>query len=163
PSTVQGLVYVDLDDDGQVEFGETAVAGVTIALTGTDDLGNTVNRSVQTDGQGVYAFASLRPSSASGYTITETQPAGVADGRDTLGTIGSTVVGSAAVNDTFSGVALLHGGSYAQNYNFGERPAATDGGGAVTVGQTATIGFWQNNNGQNLIKSLNGGSASTQL
>ena len=33
----------------------------------------------------------------------------------------------------------------------------------MTSGQTATIGFWQNNNGQNLIKSLNGGPNSTQL
>jgi hypothetical protein len=48
----------------------------------------------------------------------------------------------------------------AENYNFGERPLA---GGGVTGGQTATIGFWQNNNGQALIESLNGGANSTQL
>lgn len=30
-------------------------------------------------------------------------------------------------------------------------------------GQTATIGYWQNKNGQNLLKSLNGGENSTQL
>jgi len=47
-----------------------------------------------------------------------------------------------------------------QNYNFGERPLAD---GQVQSGQTATIGFWQNKNGQNLIKSLNGGATSTQL
>jgi uncharacterized delta-60 repeat protein len=34
---------------------------------------------------------------------------------------------------------------------------------AVQQGQTATIGFWQNANGQNLIKSLNGGPSSTHL
>jgi hypothetical protein len=44
------------------------------------------------------------------------------------------------------------------DYNFGERS-----GGAVHAGQTATIGFWQNKNGQALIKSLNGSSSATQL
>jgi hypothetical protein len=33
----------------------------------------------------------------------------------------------------------------------------------VGAGQTATIGFWQNSNGQALIRSLNGGPGSTQL
>ena len=46
------------------------------------------------------------------------------------------------------------------NYNFGER-AATDG--QASSGQTAGIGFWQNKNGQQLIKSLNGGPTATQL
>jgi len=50
--------------------------------------------------------------------------------------------------------------STASDYNFGERPAST---GAVGTGQTATIGFWQNKNGQNLIKALNGGATATQL
>ena len=45
------------------------------------------------------------------------------------------------------------------NYNYGERPAAT---GPVQQGQTAGIGFWNNKNGQALIKALNGG-AGTQL
>jgi hypothetical protein len=45
------------------------------------------------------------------------------------------------------------------NYNFGERIE----GGQVHAGQTATIGFWQNKNGQNLVKSLNGEESSTQL
>src|SRR5262249_48038007 len=35
--------------------------------------------------------------------------------------------------------------------------------GQVHAGQTATIGFWNNKNGQSLIKALNGSSASTQL
>src|SRR5262249_17772542 len=35
--------------------------------------------------------------------------------------------------------------------------------GKVVHGQTATIGFWQNKNGQSLINSLNGGPKSTRL
>src|SRR5207253_2891136 len=118
------------------------------------------SRTIQTDANGVYAFIGLRPSNAAGYTVTETQPAGLLDGRDTLGTVNSVPTGSAAVNDTFSGVVLSQGGSVAENYNFGERPA-TNGG--VAVGQTATIGYWQNPNGQNLVRSLNGGATATQL
>ena len=40
-------------------------------------------------------------------------------------------------------------------------PCFTDG--AVVPGQTATIGFWQNKNGQQLITSLNGGEDAVQL
>jgi hypothetical protein len=94
------------------------------------------------------------------YTVTETQPCGLPDGRDTPGTVNGNSTGPAAVNDTFSGVVLPHGGSLAENYNFGERPASTGG---VATGQTATIGFWQNHNGQALVQSLNGGATATQL
>jgi hypothetical protein len=115
--------------------------------------------SVQTDANGIYSFANLRPSNSAGYTITESQPAGYPDGRDTLGTVNGGPTGLAG-NDVFTGIIISQGGSVAENYNFGERPA-TNGG--VTGGQTATIGFWQNNNGQNLIKALNGGATATQL
>jgi hypothetical protein len=160
PSTIQGLVYVDFNNDGQVDFGERAVAEVTISLSGTDDLGHAVSRTVQTDTNGVYAFINLRPSNATGYTLTETRPTGLLDGRDTLGTVNGVATGSAAVNDTFSAVVLSQGGSFAENYNFGERPTTTGG---VAAGQTAGIGFWQNPNGQKLLRSLNGGATATQL
>jgi hypothetical protein len=160
PSVVQGLVYVDFNNDGQVDFGERAVAGVTVTLTGTDDRGHTVSRSMSTDANGVYAFTNLRPSDTAGYSVAETQPAGLSDGRDTPGTVNGSPVGTAAVNDTFSGIGLRHDGSLAENYNFGERPAAAGG---VTAGQTATIGFWQNRNGQALVQALNGGPTATRL
>jgi Bacterial Ig-like domain (group 3)/SdrD B-like domain/Beta-propeller repeat len=160
PSAVQGLVYVDFNNDGQVDFGERAVASVIVTLTGTDDLGHAVNRTVPTDVNGVYAFINLRPSDAAGYTVGETQPAGLADGRDTPGTVNGAPAGGAAANDTFAGIVLPRGGSVAENYNFGERPATN---GSVTAGQTATIGYWQNRNGQNLILALNGSASATQL
>jgi hypothetical protein len=49
----------------------------------------------------------------------------------------------------------LAAGLNALNDNYGERPAAT---GAVHSGQTAGIGFWNNKNGQALIKALNRGT-----
>ncbi len=50
---------------------------------------------------GVYTFDNLP---AGTYTITETQPAGYTDGKDTLGNKGGT-----AANDKFSGIKLAAG------------------------------------------------------
>src|SRR5207244_5964348 len=72
-SSLSGVVFVDFNDDGQVDFGEKGIAGVAIALAGTDDLGHAVNLQQLTDADGFYAFLNLRPGS---YTLTETQPAG---------------------------------------------------------------------------------------
>jgi hypothetical protein len=64
-----------------------------------------------------------------------------------------------AGNDCFSKL-VLSGGSRAEGYNFGERPAA---GGTNLHGQAATAGFWQGPQGQGLIRALNGGPGATQL
>jgi hypothetical protein len=159
PSTIQGLVYVDFNNDCEVNFGEQAIAGVMVTLTGFDDLGNAVYRTLQTDTQGIYTFTELRPSNSAGYTLTESQPVGYLDGCDALGTIDNISIGIDGANDAFSGI-VVPPSSLAENYNFGERPAT---GGNVGTGQTATIGFWQNKHGQDLIKALNGGSTATQL
>src|SRR5262249_26826592 len=54
PSSLSGMVFVDFNDDGQVDFGEQGIAGVTVTLTGTDDLGHAVNLSQQTGTDGAY-------------------------------------------------------------------------------------------------------------
>jgi fimbrial isopeptide formation D2 family protein/uncharacterized repeat protein (TIGR01451 family) len=120
PASLAGYVYVDANNDGTFQSTETPIPGVTVKLTGTDDLGNTVNLTATTDSTGLYDFANLRPSSAAGYTITETQPAGYLDGKDTIGTPG----GNATVNDTFSGV-VLNSGVNGVNNNFGELTPST--------------------------------------
>jgi hypothetical protein len=160
PSVIQGLVWVDFNNDGLVDFNERVIEGAVITLTGTNDLGEPVLEIVLTDGDGIYTFGNLRPSNAAGYTITESQPGGYLDGRDTLGTIDNVTVGNVVVNDAFSSILLGGSGTVAENYNFGERPATTGG---VSSGQAAGIGFWQNKHGQNLIKALNGGANATQL
>ncbi|NQU75377.1 MAG: hypothetical protein HQ546_03550 [Planctomycetes bacterium] len=149
--SLSGFAYEDFNDDAELDFGERAIEGVTVTLTGVDDRGNAVLATGQTDADGVYFFADLRPGT---YAIAETQPATHTDGQDTLGTAGGT-----AGDDLFSDVQLGVGID-GMNYNFGERPLA---GSQVAAGQTATIGFWQNKNGQSLLKSLNGGVNSTQL
>ncbi len=151
PSSLSGMVFEDFNNDGQVDFGEQGIAGVTVALTGTDDLGRPVNLSQTTGTDGAYYFGNLLPGS---YTLTETQPAGYTQGVDSVGTAG----GSLAATDQF--FVQLGQGVDGINYNYGERPPA---GPAIQQGQTAGIGFWHNKNGQALILALNGGGSSTQL
>jgi hypothetical protein len=151
PASLSGMVFEDFNNDGQVDFGEQGIPGVPVAVTGTDDLGHAVSLSQTTDGAGTYVFLGLRPGT---YTITETQqPTGYTPGIATVGTGGGTVSGA-----QFTGINLV-AGEDAMNYNYGEQPAAT---GPIQQGQTAGIGFWNNKNGQALIKALNGG-VGTQL
>ena len=156
-SEVIGLVWEDFNNDGQVDFNEKAIRAVTVTLTGTDDRGNSVNEIATTDADGVYLFFDVRPGE---YTLSETQPVDFNDGVEALGTVNGQSVGDDTVNDVFSGILIEEPGSVAENYNFGERPLVE---GQISAGQTATIGFWQNKNGQELIESLNGGQNATQF
>jgi uncharacterized repeat protein (TIGR01451 family) len=149
PAKLSGYVYNDTNDNGQIDFGEAAVPGAQITLTGTNDLNEIINQIVTTDTQGYYEFNDLRPGT---YAIHQLQPAGYLDGKDTVGTLGGTVA-----NDQFSEITLASA-SNGMNYNFGEHADV-----GLHRGQTATIGYWQNNNGQALIKSVNGGENSTAL
>src|SRR5206468_4245968 len=123
PASLSGLVYNDFNNNGNVEFGEPGIGNVSVHLTGTDDLGQAVDRTLTTDGDGTYLFLNLRPGS---YALQETQPAGYLQGVNTVGTAG----GSPAGPDQFF-VALAEAVD-GFHYNYGERPQAT---GAVQAGQ----------------------------
>ena len=66
--------WVDLNRNGIQDqlngSDEPAAEGVTVTLTGTDDLGNAVHATTTTDANGAYSFAGLRASDSSGYTVT---------------------------------------------------------------------------------------------
>ena len=85
-SSLAGLVFQDRDRSGsnggvpQAAAVEPRIAGVQIALTGTDAFGNAVSRSVTTNANGAYQFTNLAPADAAGYTLTQTQPAGFVNG-----------------------------------------------------------------------------------
>ena len=151
PASLSGFVYLDKNNDGDIDCSDRAIAGVTVTLTGVDDRGNSVSQTTVTDDDGAYPSTTCVPAR---YTITETQPAGYTDGIDSIGSQGG-VVG----NDQFTNIVLQQGVTGVNN-NFAELPAANA---ALHEGQTATIGFWNSNHGQTLIKSLNGGCNSTQL
>jgi hypothetical protein len=113
PASVAGFVYVDLNNSGVRVPGDPGLAGVVLTLTGTNDAGSAVSASTRTAADGSYSFAGLRPGS---YTITETQPAGFLEGKDTLGNLGGI-----AGNDQLS--LTLRSGNAGTNYNFAELPA----------------------------------------
>ena len=110
PSSLSGFVYNDANDNGVIDSGEAGIAGVTVTLSGTNDLG-AVTATAVTAADGSYSFAGLRPGT---YSITETPPAGYFDGKDALGSLGGTVG-----KDTFTGVAVATAAS-GVNYDFAE-------------------------------------------
>ncbi|MFN5300033.1 MAG: SdrD B-like domain-containing protein [Planctomycetaceae bacterium] len=152
-ASISGHVYVDSDNDGVFDSGEAPISGVTVQLTGTDDLGAPVSLETTTDGAGYYSFNNLRPGS---YVVTETQPEAYQDGKESVGTVNGDPRGTAG-SDQFS-VELVAGDAGVQ-YNFGE----LQDGDLLATGDTATIGFWANRNGQAILRSLNGGPSSTAL
>ena len=158
PYSISGIVFVDFNNDGEVNFGEMGIAEVLITLTGTDDLGQEIDQDIWTDEDGFYKFENLRPGS---YHVTQSQPEGYLQGINSEGTLDGQL---SAVDQFFLqlGAEVLDASvtTDAMDYNFGERPPAEAG---IEAGQTASIGFWQNKNGQALIQSLNGGAQATQL
>jgi hypothetical protein len=143
---LSGSVYRDANNNGLVESGEQPIAGVKVTATA----GSTTQTAL-TDIHGNYTFDNLPVGS---YTITETQPAGYSDGKDTLGNKGGT-----PANDKFSSISLP-AGIVATGYNFGEQLAL---GSAVAGNQTQTIAWWNGSSGQALIKALNGGQTAKNL
>jgi hypothetical protein len=109
-ASVSGSVYVDVNNSGVKVAGDPPIANVAIALSGTDDQGNTVALNTTTDTTGFYQFINLRPGS---YTITETQPANFQQGHNNIGSLGGTVNG-----DQF--LLNVNAGDHGMNYNFGE-------------------------------------------
>jgi hypothetical protein len=116
-SSLSGFVYADVNNNGIIDPGELGISNVTVTLTGTDFLGNPVNRVTATAANGFYIFMGLL---AGNYTIIETQPANWIDGKDTIGTPGGT-----AGNDILFGIMLPGGFDGVQN-NFGELSLSGD-------------------------------------
>lgn len=114
PSTLSGYVYQDTSaagrNDGIKQADELPIPGTIVTLTGSDDLGS-VFRQTMADATGLYSFTGLRPGT---YTLTETQPSGFTDGKDTIG-----VQGGTTGNDVFSGI-VLPPNTNGYNNNFGE-------------------------------------------
>jgi len=138
-ATIIGQVFVDVDVDGLFDGGtETGIDGVTVTLLG----GTEGTQTDVTSLGGVYAFV-VNDEFAT-YNIVETQPTGVDDGAAYLGDAGGTVISSNEMQLTLAGTD-------AADYYF------TELGQAVEAGDTATIGFWQNKHGQELIQE--GGDA----
>jgi hypothetical protein len=148
PSSLSGVVFKDFNEDGFQDYGELGAAGVNVQLTGTDFNGTAVSQSYTTAASGYFQFANLLPGS---YTVSV--PSSLTITKMAVGLNGSdpTVVGN---GHSAAGLAVVEGTTL--NFvNFGVEPAAGD---SLHRGETAGVGFWNNKNGQALIKSLNGGT-----
>ncbi|GLZ37073.1 SdrD B-like domain-containing protein [Actinokineospora sp. NBRC 105648] len=130
--SVSGAVFQDLNNNGVRDGGEPGIGGVTVTLTGTDAVGNPVNRVVTSAPDGGYTFADLVGGL---YTVTETQPAGFLDGTDAAGTSG----GLPVPPDSITAITLT-GGADGAGYTFGELPASSLSGRVVDDGGNPIAG-----------------------
>jgi uncharacterized repeat protein (TIGR01451 family) len=139
-STITGVSFTDLNGNTTFDNGE-GIPGVTVTLTGTDDLGNAVNCTTSTDGTGRYTFPAagapapcnaIRPGT---YTITETKPVGLNSIGATAGTVNGSASGATGATGPAAGpgtqfvqnVVIGASGASAINYNFGHGGAALGG------------------------------------
>ncbi len=104
PASLSGYSYVDANGNGKFDSGETPLAGVSVALSGTDDLGNPVSQSATTAADGSYSFTGLRPGT---YALSETAPTGYVAGTAAAGSQGAGTIAASSL----SGISLSSGTS----------------------------------------------------
>jgi fibro-slime domain-containing protein/RHS repeat-associated protein len=112
--SLSGSVYVDRADNGVRGPDEVGIGGTVVTLTGTDGRGRPVSRTTTTRADGSYLFDQVWPGT---YTLTEVQPVGYLDARDTVGSLAGTLG-----NDRFTNITL-ESGERGTDYNFGEHRA----------------------------------------
>ena len=128
PASLAGSVFVDANDNGVFDPGETPIANVPVRLQGTDDVGNFIGITTTTAADGSYLFDNLSPGI---YQVIETQPDRFRDGQDHIGSVGGArgadpgpfsvpiTFTSQEVDDLFLGIELA-AGQNAVDYDFGE-------------------------------------------
>ncbi len=151
---VSGTVFNDNNGDGKQQSGECGIDGVTITLTGKDCKGNAVYLCTTTDTNGNYCFTGLQASDSCGYTITEAKPSDYTHEGQTAGCTGGTT-------DDCTITTFVNTNTCSSGNNFCETQSIS--GSNLTCGDTGIVDFWNSRDGQNLIKSLNGGSRSKNL
>ncbi|GGC88706.1 SdrD B-like domain-containing protein [Undibacterium terreum] len=138
PASVSGFVYTEKGalNSNYTPAVDWAFAGVSLTLTGTDDLGQAVSLTATTQANGSYVFNNLRPGTV--YQVVKTNPqASIIDevGGAFPGKDAASVVRGARVNDdTINAIALVAGASVTQT-NF----AVTNGPQPVVAPSTASI------------------------
>ena len=128
PASLAGSVFVDRNNNGEFDSGETPIANVPVTLKGIDMTGATVVRTETTAVDGSYFFGNLLPGT---YRVEEAQPTRYRDGLDHVGTQGGALglapgpllipndVQPEQLQDLFFEIQL-DSGEVGQQYDFGE-------------------------------------------
>lgn len=143
--------WEDLNGNGTQDDNEPGVSGAAVELRRCSDY--SLFASTTTGASGYYLFPNLP---AGDYYVVFAKPDGFS--------FTTYKVGSDDTSDSDADVAT--GATACVTLGWGESNLNVDAGlvgGPLVSGDTATIGYWQNKNGQALIKSLNGGPNSTAL
>ena len=114
PSKITGFTWLDANNNGQKEIGESGLNNIEIRLSGIDDRKNNTSLTTLTNNDGYWEFLNLRPGT---YTLSETQPTDYLDGKDSVGS-GATTQGI-MTNDKQTDIKLDADQSSITN-NFGE-------------------------------------------
>ncbi len=109
--SLDGTVYNDRDNSGDLSPGDVGIGGVELTLTGTDSNGS-VLMTTTSAADGTYSFDGLLPGT---YEITETHPTTYADAVDSVGSLG----GDGSTNDVIAAIPVQAGES-GTGYDFGE-------------------------------------------
>jgi hypothetical protein len=107
-SSISGVVFNDVNNNGRQDAGEAALASVLVTLTGHDNQNNAVNLTQTTDVNGNFNFTNV---AAGVYSLTETPASGYINGLTTAGSQG----GSAAIG-SISNIVLPDGVADTGNY-----------------------------------------------
>jgi hypothetical protein len=117
PASIGGFVYHDVASNGVKDAVDNPIPGTKITLTGTDDLGASVSLTTTTNSSGAYGFTGLRPGK---YTVTETQPNGYLQGKNSVGTVNGVTDGTLGPGTDVLSTVILAQADSGINYNFGE-------------------------------------------
>jgi len=117
PASIRGIVFVDMNQNGAKDSGESFLGGVTIYLL--DASGSRI-ASTTTDANGQYVFDDLKPGV---YGVEEIQPQGYLEGGNRIGSASGELDG---VNRILK--AQLNSGVHGVHYDFWEElPAKISG------------------------------------
>lgn len=115
-ASLSGFAFVDYDGNGVIDSGDNGYAGITVTLSGTDDQGNSVSWTAETDANGYYVFSGLR---AGTYSLTFTAPP--SGGTAVVGSADGATDGTLEDSNTISGIVLT-GDSQGAGYNYAAAP-----------------------------------------
>ncbi len=127
-NSISGFVFHDVNNNANIDVGDTGLGNVTVTLTGTDYLGNPVTLTTTTNPGvplGGYTFGNLRPGT---YSIVVTHPVGYIDGKNKAGTPVGGTSGGFGSNQITNIVIPTGATSNGINYNFGELLPSSLGG-----------------------------------